>query len=55
MQPRPTIRTPDQVVEAFIVSRVESVESALAGLTDDPLDDAEMLQAQLEVPPYAYT
>ena len=33
-----------------IFIHLESVESALAGLTDDPLDDAEMLQAQLEVP-----
>jgi len=40
-----------EVVDAFIMSRVESVEAALAGLTDDPLDDAEMLQAQLEVLP----
>ena len=39
------------VVEAFVMSRVDSVEAALAGTADDPLDDAEMLQAQLEVLP----
>ena len=39
------------VVDAYIAGRLASVEAAMQGRIEDPLDDVEMLQTQLEVLP----
>jgi exportin-7 len=40
-----------RVVDSFIAGRLDSVEAAIEGRIEDPLDDVEMLQTQLEVLP----
>ena len=39
------------VVDAFIAGRLASVEAAMEGRIEDPLDDVEMLQSQLDLLP----
>uniref|UniRef100_A0A7S4P578 Exportin-7/Ran-binding protein 17 TPR repeats domain-containing protein n=1 Tax=Guillardia theta TaxID=55529 RepID=A0A7S4P578_GUITH len=40
-----------EVVNAYILGRLDSVEAAANGRIDDPLDDVDMLQSQLELLP----